>query len=500
MVTTKHGRGTAQSTPLASSSAYDKKKDGKPGGTTIHENETYDGHKRPDKKWRNQFTGDRVRVATWNVGSMTGRAGEVVDVLHRRHIDVCCIQETRWKGNGTRMIGKTSEKYKFFWQGGNDGKAGVVVLVAEKLVDKVVEVRRLDNQIMVIKMIIGRKLYNMISAYVPQVGRSEEEKDVFWDSLLGVTSGLANEEGIILAGDLNGHVGASSEGYEGVHGGFSYGMRNLEGERILEFSDAMDMIVCNTMFKKESEKLMTYKSVIPGEECINQHRLVVGDLTLKGARVTKRKFVPRLKVWKLKEENARRQFNKSLAIREAEVAQASGVNDKWEAMKKAWVMTTEEVCGWTKGPPRHKETWWWSPEVAKAVDEKRRCFKVWYNSKENSDNDIYKMAKRNAKKLIAKAQEEKRHEFAKEMECADGIGNMVRMAKQMSKKRQDVIGVKCLKNMEVKMTIDSSGIKNTWKIYMKGLLNEENEWNNNISYAKVEGPGCKFGKDEIGEQ
>ncbi|XP_065323135.1 craniofacial development protein 2-like [Gordionus sp. m RMFG-2023] len=233
---------------------------------------------------------------------------------------------------------------------------------------------------MAIKMFFGRKLYNIISAYVPQIGRSEEEKDIFWDSLLGVTSKLANEERIILAGYLNGHVGASSEGYERVHGGFSYGMRNLEGERILDFSDATDMIICNTMFKKESEKLMNYKSgstksavdylllrrcdrcivknvkVIPGEECINQHRLVVGDLTLKGARVTKRKFVPRLKVWKLKEENARRQFNMTLAIRE-------------EAMS---------------------------------------------------------MAKRNAKKLIAMAQEEKRHEFAKEMECADGIRNMVR--------------------------------------------------------------------------
>ncbi|XP_065312585.1 craniofacial development protein 2-like [Gordionus sp. m RMFG-2023] len=204
-------------------------------------------------------------------------------------------------------------------------------------------------------------------------------------SLLGVTSRLANEVGIILAGDLNGHVGASSEGYGGVHGGFSYGMRNFKGERILDFSDAMDMIVCNTMFKKESEKLVTYKSgstqsavdylllwrcdrcivknmkVIPGEECINQHRLVVGDLTLKGARVTKGKFVPRLKVWKLKEESARRQFNMALAIREAEVAQVSRVYGKWEAMKKAWVMTTEEVCGWTKRLPRHKETWWWNP-------------------------------------------------------------------------------------------------------------------------------------------
>ncbi|XP_065315531.1 uncharacterized protein LOC135924402 [Gordionus sp. m RMFG-2023] len=90
----------------------------------------------------------------------------------------------------------------------------------------------------------------------------EMKKDIFWDSLLGVTSSLAYEEGIILAGDLNGHVGANSEGYEGVHGGFSYGMRNLEGERILDFSDAMDMIVCNTKFKKESEKLVTISRVV----------------------------------------------------------------------------------------------------------------------------------------------------------------------------------------------------------------------------------------------
>ncbi|XP_065321165.1 uncharacterized protein LOC135928638 [Gordionus sp. m RMFG-2023] len=31
---------------------------------------------------------------------------------------------------------------------------------------------------------------------------------------------------------------------------------------------------------------------------------------------------------------------------------------------------------------------------------------------------------------------------------------------------------------------------------MKGLLNEEKEWDN-VSCAKVEGPGSKFGKDEI---
>ena len=33
-----------------------------------------------------------------DVSSMVGRSGEVVDALHIIKIDLCCVQETRWKG------------------------------------------------------------------------------------------------------------------------------------------------------------------------------------------------------------------------------------------------------------------------------------------------------------------------------------------------------------------------------------------------------------------
>ena len=33
----------------------------------------------------------------------------------------------------------------------------------------------------------------------------------------------------------------------------------------------------------------------------------------------------------------------------------------------------------TIGPPRHSETWW-NDEVAKAIEEKRRCYKVWHKT------------------------------------------------------------------------------------------------------------------------
>ena len=58
--------------------------------------------------------------------------------------------------------------------------------------------------------------------------------------------------------------------------------------------------------------------------------------------------------------------------RKDEVFEADNVESKWNAMKEVWQKETEQVCGWTKGPPRHSETWWWNDEVANAIGEKRR--------------------------------------------------------------------------------------------------------------------------------
>ena len=35
-----------------------------------------------------------------------------------------------------------------------------------------------------------------------------------------------------------------------------------------------------------------------------------------------------------------------------------GVNDHWQQMKDIMMETAEDICGMTKGPRRHKETWW----------------------------------------------------------------------------------------------------------------------------------------------
>ena len=125
-----------------------------------------------------------VRAATWNVSSMVGRSGKVVDALHRRNIDFCCAQETRWKGENARMLGAIGRRYKFCWQGCNKGTAGVVVLITERWIDSVVDMVSVKERIMYVKLVIWKQFVNIVSAYATQVG---EEKDDFWDSLLLAT-------------------------------------------------------------------------------------------------------------------------------------------------------------------------------------------------------------------------------------------------------------------------------------------------------------------------
>ena len=131
---------------------------------------------------------------------------------------------------------------------------------------------------------------------------------------------------VVFAGDMNGHIGSSNVGYDWTHGGFGYGCRNADGSKILEFADGLNLVICNTLFTKQEAKLVTYvdgpvKStvdyimvrqedkakvrnvkVISSEECVPKHELLVMDMLFKATKTWHRKFEPRVRVWKLKEE------------------------------------------------------------------------------------------------------------------------------------------------------------------------------------------------------
>ena len=80
------------------------------------------------------------------------------------------------------------------------------------------------------------------------------------------------------------------------------------------------------------------------------------------------------------------------------------VEEQWKTLKESLLEATEISCGWPKGPPRHKETWWWNNAVDIAVKEKRKLRKEWKKGK--ISKDVYLEAKRKIKRAVYEARSE----------------------------------------------------------------------------------------------
>ena len=91
-------------------------------------------------------------------------------------------------------------------------------------------------------------------------------------------------------------------------------------------------------------KLVTDVKVIPGEEVALQHQLLVCDMRLDVPPQPKRKFTPRLKVWKLTDPQRRNHFQEVFKLH----VSASATEDIWNNLKTGLLKTTEEVCGTTR--------------------------------------------------------------------------------------------------------------------------------------------------------
>ena len=179
--------------------------------------------------------------------------------VSRRKIPICAIQESRWKGQSARLIIGKNSKYKFLRCGDDSGYGGVCLLLEEALIENVTSVERINSRTMYIRIMLEKSIIRIFSVYAPQTGLLEAEKDKFYIDLLAQTAIIPAEEFLLICGDLNGHVGKGTDGFDNVHGGNGFGDRNADGVRLLDFCLAANLSITNTFFSKPDNKLVTYQ-------------------------------------------------------------------------------------------------------------------------------------------------------------------------------------------------------------------------------------------------
>ncbi|KAK3527989.1 hypothetical protein QTP86_013101 [Hemibagrus guttatus] len=398
-----------------------------------------------------------LRIGTLNVGTMTEKGRELADMMERRKVDILCLQETRWKGSKALSIGAG---FKLFYYGVDSKRNGVGVVLKEEFVRNVLEVKRVSDRVMSLKLEIEGVMLN-VSGYAPQVGCELEEKEKFWSELDEVMESIPTGERVVIGADFNGHVGEGNTGDEEVMGKFGVKERNLEGQMVVDFAKRMDMAVVNTYFQKREEHRVTQRvevgahidyilckrgnlkeisdcKVVVGESVARQHRMVVCRMTLLvcNTKRSKIEMEKKTKWWKLKKEGCCEEFRQTL--RQALGGQVV-LPDDWETTAEVIRETGRKVLGVSSGRRKEdKETWWWNEEVQDSIQRKRLAKKKWNMDRTQENRQEYKELQRRVKREVSKAKQKAYDEMYTRLDTREGEKDLCRLARQRDRDGKDV--------------------------------------------------------------
>ena len=76
----------------------------------------------------------RIRLSSWNVGSLTSKLRELVDTTMRRHVNILCIQENKWKCQKAKEVDNTGFKLWYIGTVVNRNGVGVLIDKTSKMV------------------------------------------------------------------------------------------------------------------------------------------------------------------------------------------------------------------------------------------------------------------------------------------------------------------------------------------------------------------------------
>lgn len=435
------------------------------------------------------------------------RTALITQELFLSGIDIAALQETRLEAQGQLE----EADYSIFWTGKTDGPrtAGVAFAIRNTIARKLEALPTgISPRIMTLRVPLEKERHlSLVNVYAPTMTYPNEEKEAFYQELTSVICRIPKDDKLLILGDFNARVGTDWETYTGVIGKFGKGMKNSNGELLLNFCTQQGLCITNTLFYQPEKNFYTWKhartgryhlldytitrqsdvtdvlctKALRGPECSTDHYLVRSQMRLiinPPRRKTKGKAKPKkLDVRKLQDEDHRQKLSQKI---NAALQALTNLDDeeeieaRWQALKKAVQETSKEVLGHPNG---NTPDWFWEhgEEIKVLLEEKKR--RHLFHLKEDSPqskaalNEIKARVQREIRAMKNDWWQRKAEELQELADNQDYRGLFAGLRAIYGPKTNPVAPVRSDDGSE--LLTDMQDIKERWKEHFSRLLNQD---------------------------
>lgn len=303
-----------------------------------------------------------------------------------------------------------------------------------------------------------------------------------------------------MIGDLNSKVGEDNKGHESVMGKHGIGIRNDNGENLVEFCEINNLVITGTIFPHKPRHKITWISPngktenqidhvlisrqhrtscldtrsMRGADASSDHELIRCKLRIKLKASKKREANRRIKydTTKLQLPEKKRAFSIALKNRFQALEDKDSVENIWETMEKGFTDTARDVLGIKKKgqkPWIRKESW-------KLVEERKQVKQQMNNSRsERLKETLRSKYSRIDKEVKSSMRNDRRNwteDLIEEAETAANHGHMktvYEVTRVLSNERR--AGTSTVIDRDGKNLSSQNEIKNRWKEHFSNVLN-----------------------------
>ena len=187
-----------------------------------------------------------------------GKLEIVIKELQNYNIDFLGNSEVRWKGRDNFYY---RGNYTIYYSGNNDDRNnGVGFFCSKKIANCVLGYNPVSDRIMTLRVQGHPINITIIQAYAPISTAEEEVSDCLYEQLQDVLNKTSKRDVVLLMGDFNAKIGATSVEYPHIEK-FGLGTRNNAGQFFADFCIGNDLVLSNTMFQQHLHRLYTLTSL-----------------------------------------------------------------------------------------------------------------------------------------------------------------------------------------------------------------------------------------------